>query len=113
MPNNISINLHFLFCFILIVSLAFFFDNPDSSRDLTIFKISFIFSLETIVVKPNPNNFLGIATSVADAPSVSPNGIKTLLANGLSKFPIKGNPFFIYGAKSLPRNLLDCPISYN
>ena len=28
--------------------------------------------------------------SVADAPAVNLNGIKTLLANGLSKFLIKG-----------------------
>ena len=37
-------------------------------------------------------------------------GIKTLLANGLSSFPTKGNPVFSNGPKSLPKNPRDCPI---
>ena len=37
--------------------------------------ISFIFSLEIInAVKPDPNIFLWIAASVADAAAVNPNG---------------------------------------
>ena len=44
--------------------------------------------------------------SVADAAAVNPSGIKTLLANGLSTFFIKGNPVFSNGPKSLPQNLL-------
>ena len=69
--------------------------------------ISFISSLEIInVVKPDPNIFLEIAASVADAAAVNPNGIITLLANGLSTFPIKGNPVFSNGPKSLPKLLL-------
>ena len=49
--------------------------------------ISFISSFEFInVVIPDPNIFLWIATSVADDAAVNPNGIKTLLANGLSTF---------------------------
>ena len=72
---------------------------------MTIFMISFIFSLEIInVVLPDPNIFLWIAASVADATAVKPNGIKTLLANGLSAFPIKGNPGFSNGLKSLTKN---------
>ena len=35
-----------------------------------------------------------------------------LLVNGLSTFPIKGNPVFSNGPKSLPRNPPDCPILY-
>ena len=31
----------------------------------------------------------------------------------LSTFPIKGNPVFSNGPKSLPRNPLDCPILYD
>ena len=51
--------------------------------------ISFISWFEIIkVVVPDPNIFLWIAASVADA--VNPNGIKTLLANALSIFFIKG-----------------------
>ena len=33
-----------------------------------------------------------------------------LLANGLSKFPIKVKPVFSNGPKSLPKNPPDCPI---
>ena len=50
--------------------------------------------------------------SVADATAVNPNGIKTLLAKGLSTFLIKDNPVFSNGPKSLPRNSPDCPILY-
>ena len=46
------------------------------------------------------------AASAADAAAVNPNGIKTLLANGLHTFPIKGNPVFSNGPKSLPKNYL-------
>ena len=54
-----------------------------------------------------------VAASVADAAGVNNNGIKTLLANGLSTFPIKDNPVFNNGPKSLPRNPLNCPILCN
>ena len=46
--------------------------------------ISFFSLLEIInAVTPDPNIFLWIAASVADTAAVNPNGIKTLLANGL------------------------------
>ena len=45
----------------------------------------FSFEIVNIVVS-NPNIFLWIAPSVADADAVNPNGIKALLANGLSTF---------------------------
>ena len=54
-----------------------------------------------------------MAASVADAAAINPNGIKTLLANGLSTFPIKGNPVFSNGPTSLPKNHPDCPILSN
>ena len=58
--------------------------------------ISTIFSFEIIrVVKPGLNIFLQITASVADAAAFNPNGIKMLLANGLSTFPIKGSPFLV------------------
>ena len=39
--------------------------------------------------------FLWIAASVADAAAVNPNGIETLLATGLSTFPVKGIQFLV------------------
>ena len=78
------------FCFISIVSITHFINKSESSRGLTIFKISSISSFEIFkVVNPDPNIFLWIAASVADVAAVIPNGIKTLLANGSSTFPLK------------------------
>ena len=85
-PNvcyNILRNTRFCpFTSFLIVSLTSFINKPDSLRDLIIFMISFIFSFKIInVVVPDPNFFLWLAASVVDAATVSPNGIKTLLAS--------------------------------
>ena len=44
---------------------------------------------------------------------MNPNGIKTILANGLSTFPIQSNPVFTNGLKSLPKIPPDCPNFYN
>ena len=49
--------------------------------------------------------------SVAAA-AVNPNGIKTLLANGLRIFPTKGDLVFSNGRKS-PKNPRDCHILCN
>ena len=58
-PNNIPRNPSFYsFASYLIVSLKPFIDNPDSSRDLTIFMISFISSLEIVNVVKQPEHFL-------------------------------------------------------
>ena len=58
--------------------------------------ISFISSLEIIdVVLPDPNMFLWIAASIADAAAVNPNRIKTILANRLTTFPIKAIQFLV------------------
>ena len=62
---------------------------------------------------PDAEFFLWIAASVADASAVNPNGIKTLSANSLSTYSIKGDPGFSNGPKSLPRNPPDCPILSN
>ena len=76
--------------------------------------ISFISSLEIInVVLPEPDVFLWIAASVADAAVVSPNGIKTLLANGLSTFFTKGNLVFNNCPKSVPKNPADFSVLWN
>ena len=56
------------------------------------------------VVFPDPNIFLCIPTSAADAAAVYPRGIKTLLANGLITFFISGNPVFSNGSSNLQRN---------
>ena len=67
--------------------------------------MSFISSFEIIkVVVPDPNIFLCIPASAADAAAVYPKGIKTLLANSLITFFINGNPFFSNGPSYLPRN---------
>ena len=63
--------------------------------------------------RPDKNIFLWIAASVAASASngINPNGINTLLANGLSTFSIKDSyPVFSNGPKSLPKNLPDYPI---
>ena len=49
--------------------------------------------------------------SATDAAVVNSNGIKMLLANGLSKFFIKDKPIFSNGPRSLPRNPPDYIIS--
>ena len=46
---------------------------------------------------------LCIPASTADAIAANPKGIKTLLANDLIKFFIKGSPVFSNGLSSLPR----------
>ena len=114
-PNNILRNPPLCsFVLFLIISPMPFINKPDSSRGVIIFMISFISSFEVInVVVPDPNIFLWIAGSVADAAAVHPNGIKTLLANGLSKFPIKDNPVFSNDPKSLTKNTPNYPILNN
>ena len=51
--------------------------------------------------------------SVTDAVALNPNSIKTVLANGLSSFHFKGNPFFSNALKSQRKNPPDCPILSN
>ena len=70
--------------------------------------ILFIPSFEIInVAVPDPTISSWIVAFVAAAAAVSLNGIKTLLANGLSTFFFKGNPAFNNGSKSLPENRPD------
>ena len=83
--------------------LTHFINRPGSY--LTISITPFIYSLEIInFVLPDPNIYLWIAASDADAVAVNPNGIKTSLANGFNKFYIKGNPAFSNGPKSWHNN---------
>ena len=92
--------------------MTLFIKKPNSSSEMKIiFMKSFISSFEFInVLTPDPNIFLWIVTSAADAAAVNLNGIKTLLANSLNTFPIKLHPGFSNGPKSLPKNAPDCPI---
>ena len=74
----------------------------------------FISSFESVnVAIPDQNICLWMAASVPDTAVVKPNGIKTILASGLSKFFIKGYPVFSNGSKNLPKNPPDCPILCN
>ena len=76
--------------------------------------ISFISSLDIIVIViPDPNIFLWIAVSVADAAAVNSNGIKTLLASGLRIFIIESDQVFSNGPKILTKNSPDCHILSN
>ena len=64
--------------------------------------------------RPDPNIFLLIVASVvAAAAAVNPNGIKTFLASGLSIFLIKGNQISSNGPESLPNNSRDCLVLCN
>ena len=104
-PNNIARNPPFCsFASFLIASLMPFINSPDSTGDLIILIISFFFFWLEIInaVALDRNIFLWIAASVADAAAINANGIKMLLANGLSIYPIKGNSIFTNGPKSLP-----------
>ena len=46
-----------------------------------------LFDIISVVLLADPNIFLCIPSSAADAPSVSPKGINRLLANGVIHFP--------------------------
>ena len=106
-PNNILKNPPFCsFVSFSIVLVTSFNKILESSRACTIFIISFNSSFEIInVVFPDPNIFVCIPASAADAAAVNPKGIKTLLANGLITFFINCNPAFNNG----PSNLLKSP----
>ena len=65
------------------------------------------FYIINVVVFSDPNIFLCIPASAADATAVNPKGINTLLADGLITFDIKGNPVFSNGPNNLPKNPLD------
>ena len=57
-----------------------------------------------VILVSEPMTFLCIPVSAADAAAVNPNGIKILLANGLSIFFISAKPGFNNGPRSLPQN---------
>ena len=57
--------------------------------------------------------FLCIPASAADTAVINRKGIKTLLANGLITFFIKGKTVFSNGPRGLPRNSAGCTILDN
>ena len=64
--------------------------------------ISFKSSFENDnVVVPNPSISSWIVRSVTGAAAVNPNGIKTLLANGLSTLLIKSKPYLAVSSLEL------------
>ena len=72
------------------------------------------------LAKPSPKDvgqilrfFLCIHASAAGAAAVNPNVTKTLLANGLIRLFISGNPVLSNGPKSLPINPTYCIILDN
>ena len=62
-----------------------FNNKPESSCDFTILIRSSmsLFDIISVVGLPDPNVFLCIAASAADAAALSPKVINTLLANGV------------------------------
>ena len=58
----------------------------------------------------DPKIFYFLAASVADLADLNLNGTKTLSANGLSTFTIKGKPDFSNSPKSLLKNPSNCII---
>ena len=87
-PNNILKNPPFCyFTSFWTVSVTPFNNKPESSRDFIILIISSISSFDIIsVVFSDPNIYLCVPASAADAAAVNPKGSNTLLANGLITF---------------------------
>ena len=72
----------------------------------------FLFDVISVVF-PDPNIFLRIPASAADAAAGSPKGINALLANGVTTFFINGNPVFNKRPSNLPTDPSDCIIFDN
>ena len=105
-PYNILRNPPFCsFALFSFVSLTPYNNKPESSRDLTILIMSSISSFDIInaVLLLDPKSFVYVPVSAPDATAVNPNGIKTLLANGLIIFFINGDPVFGNRPRSLPK----------
>ena len=76
--------------------------------------ISFISTFEIInLVILDPKIFFLKAASVIVAAAVNPNGIKTLLANSVSTFFLKGKPVLVMDLKVYLKILPDCIIFSN
>ena len=62
-----------------------------------------LFHIISVVLLPDPNIFLYVPASAADAAVVNPKGINTLWANGVITFFINGNLVFNKGPSNLPK----------
>ena len=69
----------------------------------------YLFDIISVVLLPDPNTFLRIPASAADATAVSHKEINTLLANGVIRLFINGNPVFNKGPNNLLKILLTVP----
>ena len=67
----------------------------------------------SVAFLPDPNIFLCIPASTADAAAVTPKEINTLLINGVTTLFMIGNPVFNKGPSNLPKNPPDCIIFNN
>ena len=72
-----------------------------------------LFHIISVLIFPDPNIFLCIPASAADAAAVNPKGIKTLLGNGLITSFINGNRVFSNGPSNLATNPPDSIILDN
>ena len=63
-----------------------------------------LFHIISVALLPDPNIFLCIPPSAADAAAVSPKGINKILANRVSTLFINGNTVFNKGPSNLPKN---------
>ena len=72
-----------------------------------------LFDIISVVLLPDPNIFLCIPASAADAAAVSHKGINKLLADGVITLFLNGNPVFNKGPSNLPKNPPDCIIFDN
>ena len=76
-------------------------------------KLCYYYSLDiTNVVFLELKIFLWVPATAVGTATVNPNGIKTLLANGLSTFFIKDKLVFNNGLRTLPRSSPDCDSFY-
>ena len=66
--------------------------------------------ISAIVPQPKTFLFIHVSAAAAAAATVNPNGIKTLLGNGLIIFFINDNPVFNNKPRKLTRNPPDCII---
>ena len=82
--------------FLVVLLTPCFFNKPESPRDLTIFIIPSISSFEIInAAISNLRVSLCIHACAVAVIAVSPNGIKSRLANGISTFFSNEKPGFL------------------
>ena len=115
MRNEISNEKSFFFCSLVSFSTPYF-NKSKSFRVIFISRHLPCLCLKLSTLSFSKKEFLIyiyiyiFASAVADAFVINQTGIKTPLANGLSRSFIKGNPFFVNYPRSLPKAPRDCII---